>query len=159
MKIGTGMPNQVPSMPSDTIPAWAHLAEESGFASLTTVGRQAYPGLPDTIALAGAAAVTHRIELISGVLLAATWPAPLLARELAGIDGMSGGRLTFGLAAGQRPDDFIAEGYGSRGRGARLDRDLYAPGPGDGPPQRTGDRLSISGRPAALARLPAHRRG
>ena len=124
MKIGTGMPNQVPSMPSDTIPAWAHLAEESGFASLTTVGRQAYPGLPDTIALAGAAAVTHRIELISGVLLAATWPAPLLARELAGIDGMSGGRPTFGLAAGQRPDDFIAEGYGSRGRGARLDRDL-----------------------------------
>jgi alkanesulfonate monooxygenase SsuD/methylene tetrahydromethanopterin reductase-like flavin-dependent oxidoreductase (luciferase family) len=106
------------------VPAWARLAEESGFALLTTVGRQAYPGLSDTVALAAAAAVTSRVELISGVLLAATWPGPLLAKELAGIDGVSGGRLTLGLGVGQRPDDFIAEGYELKGRGARMDRDL-----------------------------------
>ena len=106
------------------VPAWARLAEESGFASLTTVGRQAYPGLSDTVALAAAAAVTSRVELISGVLLATTWPGPLLAKELAGIDGVSGGRLTVGIGVGQRPDDFIAEGYGPKGRGARMDRDL-----------------------------------
>jgi alkanesulfonate monooxygenase SsuD/methylene tetrahydromethanopterin reductase-like flavin-dependent oxidoreductase (luciferase family) len=68
--------------------------------------------------------VTSRIELISGVLLATTWPGPLLAKELAGIDGVSGGRLTLGLGVGQRPDDFIAEGHGAKGRGARMDRDL-----------------------------------
>jgi alkanesulfonate monooxygenase SsuD/methylene tetrahydromethanopterin reductase-like flavin-dependent oxidoreductase (luciferase family) len=124
MKIGMGIPNQVRNMRPDVVPAWARLAEESGFASLTTVGRQAYPGLSDTVALAAAAAVTRRVELISGVLLAATWPGPLLAKELAGIDGVSGGRLTLGLGVGQRPDDFIAEGYGSTGRGARMDRDL-----------------------------------
>jgi alkanesulfonate monooxygenase SsuD/methylene tetrahydromethanopterin reductase-like flavin-dependent oxidoreductase (luciferase family) len=124
MKIGIGIPNQVRNMRPDVVPAWARLAEESGFAALTTVGRQAYPGLSDTVALAAAAAVTSRIELISGVLLATTWPGPLLAKELAGIDGVSGGRLTLGLGVGQRPDDFIAEGYGSKGRGARMDRDL-----------------------------------
>ena len=126
MKIGMGIPNQVRNMRPDVVPAWATLAEESGFAALTTVGRQAYPGLADTVALAAAAAVTRRVELISGVLLAATWPGPLLAKELAGIDGISGGRLTIGLSVGQRPDDFIAEGYGAAGRGARLDRDLAA---------------------------------
>lgn len=124
MKIGIGIPNQVRNMRPDVVPGWARLAEEAGFASLTTVGRQAYPGLSDTVALAAAAAVTSRVELISGVLLAATWPGPLLAKELAGIDGVSGGRLTVGLGVGQRPDDFIAEGYGSRGRGARMDLDL-----------------------------------
>ena len=124
MKIGIGIPNQVRNMRPDVVPAWARLAEEAGFASLTTVGRQAYPGLSDTVALAAAAAVTSRVELISGVLLATTWPGPLLAKELAGIDGVSGGRLTVGLGVGQRPDDFIAEGYGTKGRGARMDRDL-----------------------------------
>ena len=115
MKVGIGIPNQVRNMRPNVVPAWARLAEESGFASLTTVGRQAYPGLSDTVALAAAAAVTSRIELISGVLLATTWPGPLLAKELAGIDGVSGGRLTLGLGVGQRPDDFVAEGYGSKG--------------------------------------------
>ena len=124
MKIGIGIPNQVRNMRPDVVPAWARLAEESGFASLTTVGRQAYPGMSDTVALAAAAAVTQRVELISGVLLAATWPGPLLAKELAGIDGVSGSRLTLGISVGQRPDDFIAEGYGSTGRSARMDRDL-----------------------------------
>jgi alkanesulfonate monooxygenase SsuD/methylene tetrahydromethanopterin reductase-like flavin-dependent oxidoreductase (luciferase family) len=124
MKIGIGIPNQVRNMRPDVVPAWARLAEEAGFASLTTVGRQAYPALSDTVALAAAAAVTSRVELISGVLLATTWPGPLLAKELAGIDGVSGGRLTVGLGVGQRPDDFIAEGYGTKGRGARMDRDL-----------------------------------
>src|ERR1700722_3889146 len=124
MKIGIGIPNQVRNMRPEVVPAWARLAEESGFASLTTVGRPAYPGLSAPVPLAAAAAVTSRVELISGVLLAATWPGPLLAKELAGIDGVSGGRLTVGIGVGQRPDDFIAEGYGSKGRGARMDRDL-----------------------------------
>ncbi|MGH3253059.1 MAG: LLM class flavin-dependent oxidoreductase [Trebonia sp.] len=126
MKIGIGIPNQVRNMRPSVVPAWARLAEEAGFASLTTVGRVAYPGLSDTVALAAAAAVTSRVELISGVLLATTWPGSLLAKELAGIDGVSGGRLTVGLGVGQRPDDFIAEGYGVKGRGARMDRDLEA---------------------------------
>lgn len=126
MKIGMGIPNQVRNMRPDVVPAWAKLAEEAGFAALTTVGRVAYPALSDTVALAAAAAVTSRVELISSVLLATTWPGPLLARELAGIDGVSGGRLTVGVGVGQRPDDFIAEGYGPAGRGARLDRDLEA---------------------------------
>ena len=50
-------------MRPDVVPAWAELAEEAGFDLLTTVGRHAYPGLSDTVALAAAAAVTSRIEL------------------------------------------------------------------------------------------------
>jgi alkanesulfonate monooxygenase SsuD/methylene tetrahydromethanopterin reductase-like flavin-dependent oxidoreductase (luciferase family) len=124
MRIATGLPNQVRNMRPAVLPAWARQAEDAGFTSLATVGRNAYPGVSDTVALAAAAAVTSRIELVSGVLLGPVWPGTLLAKELAGIDGVSNGRLTVGLAVGLRPDDFVAEGYGAAGRGKRFDQDL-----------------------------------
>jgi alkanesulfonate monooxygenase SsuD/methylene tetrahydromethanopterin reductase-like flavin-dependent oxidoreductase (luciferase family) len=126
VQIGTGLPNQVRNVRPDVIPAWAARAEEAGFSTLSTVGRYAYPGVSDIVTLAAAAAVTSRIGLMSGVMLAPTWPGPLLAKELAGIDGVSGGRLTVGLGVGIRPDDFVADGYGMSGRGARFDHDLDA---------------------------------
>lgn len=166
MRIGTGIPNQVRNMRPRMVPAFAERAEAAGFASLSTVGRYAYPGVSDTVALAGAAAVTERVELISGVLLAPVWPAPLLAKELAGIDGISGGRLTAGFGVGIRPDDFVVEGFGSTGRGARFDRDLEhfrrvwqgePVGGGDNPAVPEGTRqvpMLFGGfAPAALARM------
>lgn len=124
MKIGIGLPNQVRNLNPEVIPQWAAKAEEAGFSTLGTVGRYAYPGVSDTVALAAAAGATSRIGLLSHVLLATTWPAYLLAKEVAGIDGVSGGRLTLGIGVGIREDDFVAEGYGPRGRGKRMDNDL-----------------------------------
>jgi alkanesulfonate monooxygenase SsuD/methylene tetrahydromethanopterin reductase-like flavin-dependent oxidoreductase (luciferase family) len=124
MKIGIGLPNQVRDVRPTLIPAWAAKAEEAGFATLGTVGRIAYPGVMDTVALAAAAGATSRIGLVSNVLLATVWPAALLAKEAAGIDGVSGQRLTLGVGVGIRPDDFVADGHGTAGRGQRLDRDL-----------------------------------
>jgi alkanesulfonate monooxygenase SsuD/methylene tetrahydromethanopterin reductase-like flavin-dependent oxidoreductase (luciferase family) len=48
----------------------------------------------------------------------------LLAKEIAGIDGVSGGRLTLGLGRGGRPDDFVVDGLPATGLGARFDDDL-----------------------------------
>ena len=125
MKIGIGIPTQVRDMDAAVIPRWAARAEEAGFSTLATIGRIAYPGVMDTVALAGAAAATQRIGLSSNVMLSTVWPAPLLAKELAGIDGMSGGRLTVGLGiGGDRPDDFVADGLVPRGLGKRMDSDL-----------------------------------
>ena len=124
MKIGIGLPNQVRDVRPAVIPEWAAAAEEAGFSALGTVGRVAYPGVMDTVALAAAASVTSRIGLLSNVLIAPVWPATLLAKEAAGIDGISGGRLTLGIGAGIRPDDFVASGHGTKDRGKRFDRDL-----------------------------------
>ncbi|WP_433555816.1 LLM class flavin-dependent oxidoreductase [Pseudonocardia xinjiangensis] len=124
MKIGIGLPNQVRDVRPETIPQWAAKAEEAGFSSLGTIGRFAYPGVSDTVTLAAAAGATSTIGLLSHVMVAPMWPAELLAKELAGIDGVSGHRLTIGIGVGRRPDDFPVEGYGVSDRGARLDRDL-----------------------------------
>jgi alkanesulfonate monooxygenase SsuD/methylene tetrahydromethanopterin reductase-like flavin-dependent oxidoreductase (luciferase family) len=124
MRIGIGLPNQVRDVRPDIIPAFAAKAEAAGFSTLGTVGRTAYPGVMDTVALAAAAGATRTIGLISNVLLGTVWPPVLLAKEVAGIDGVSGGRLTLGLGIGGRPDDFVVEGLPGKGLGKRIDHDL-----------------------------------
>ncbi|MFI6040206.1 LLM class flavin-dependent oxidoreductase [Nocardia sp. NPDC051321] len=124
MQIGIGMPNQVRNLTSSIIPRWAARAEEAGFSTLATTGRFAYPGVSDTVALAAAAGATTTIDLLSAVLLAPAWPSALLAKEIASIDGISGGRLTLGIGVGSREDEFTVPGHGLHGRGARLAVDL-----------------------------------
>jgi len=166
MKIGIGLPNQVRDMRPDVIPAWAAKAEEAGFSTLGTVGRIAYPGVMDTVALAAAAGATKTIGLISNVLLGTVWPPVLLAKEIAGIDGVSGGRLTLGIGIGGREDDFVADGFGPKGLGKRIDADLEVyrdvwtgkpVGGGDNPAVPPGTRevpLLFGGfAPKALARM------
>ena len=124
MKLGIGLPNQVRNVRPTVIPEYAAKAEEAGFSTLGTVGRLAYPGVMDTVTLAAAAGATSTIGLISNIMLATVWPPTLLAKEVAGIDGVSGGRLTLGIGIGIREDDFIVEGIGPRGLGKRIDHDL-----------------------------------
>lgn len=166
MKIGIGLPNQVRDMRPAVLPTWAARSEEAGFSTLGTVGRIAYPGVMDTVALAAAAGATSRIGLISNVLLGTVWPPVLLAKEIAGIDGVSGGRLTLGVGIGGRTDDFVAEGLGPKGLGKRIDadlevyRDVWAGGPVGGgdnaavPPGTRQVPLLFGGfAPKALARM------
>ncbi|MCO5996678.1 LLM class flavin-dependent oxidoreductase [Actinoallomurus rhizosphaericola] len=124
MKIGIGLPNQVRGTRPTVIPAWASRAEQAGFSTLGTVGRVAYPGVMDTVALAAAAATTTSIGLLSGIMLGPVWPPVLLATETAAIDAVSGGRLTLGMGVGVRPDDFVVDGLGMAARGRRFDQDL-----------------------------------
>lgn len=90
--------------------------------------------LPPRQALAGGPR-----DAIAAVLLAPTWPGALLAKEIAGIDGVSGGRLPLGVGVGSREDEFTVPGIGRRGRGApgadlATYRDVWAGKPvGDGP--------------------------
>jgi alkanesulfonate monooxygenase SsuD/methylene tetrahydromethanopterin reductase-like flavin-dependent oxidoreductase (luciferase family) len=166
MRIGIGIPNQVRDVNAAVIPEWSARAEKAGFATLGTIGRFAYPGVSDTVALAAAAGATRTIGLFSGVLLATVWPAELLAKELAGIDGISGGRLTAGVGIGGRPDDFVVDAMPMAGRGKRFDHDLEvyrdiwqgAPvggGPNPGVPAGTRQVPLLFGgtAPAAMARM------
>jgi alkanesulfonate monooxygenase SsuD/methylene tetrahydromethanopterin reductase-like flavin-dependent oxidoreductase (luciferase family) len=126
MDVGVGLPNQIRDIDARSLPDWARRGEDLGFSTLGTIGRIAYPGVMDTVALAAAAAVTERVRLLTGILLATTWPPHLLAKETAGIDALSGGRLTLGLGIGGPPrvDDFTVPGLPARGLGKRIDADL-----------------------------------
>ncbi|MEE8164994.1 MAG: LLM class F420-dependent oxidoreductase [Myxococcota bacterium] len=75
----------------------------------------------DTIAsLAFAAARTERIKIGSGIILLAQRDPIVLAKELAGIDLLSKGRLLFGVGVGYVPGEFEALGIPYEERGARV---------------------------------------
>src|SRR5215475_11313668 len=124
MKIGIGLPNQVKGLPGRRLVEWAQRAEERGFAGLATLDRVAYPGYDSLATLAAAAGATTRIELVTNVLLAPVYPAPLLAKTVASIDQLSGGRLTLGLAPGGRADDYAVAGRDFHRRGRDFDAAL-----------------------------------
>jgi alkanesulfonate monooxygenase SsuD/methylene tetrahydromethanopterin reductase-like flavin-dependent oxidoreductase (luciferase family) len=124
MKIGIGLPNPIPGVEGRRLIEWARRAEERGFSSLATIDRVAFPSYESLISLAGAAAVTERIGLLTNVLLATTRQPILLAKEAASVDQLSGGRLTLGLGVGGRKDDFEASERAFAERGRRFDDDL-----------------------------------
>ena len=124
MDIGIGLPNPVPGTPGETLVEWARKAEAAGFSSLATIDRIAYPSYESLITLAAAAAVTARIGLVTNILLGPTRNPVLLAKEAAGVDQLSGGRLTLGLGVGARKDDFEITGQRFEDRGNRFDQAL-----------------------------------
>jgi alkanesulfonate monooxygenase SsuD/methylene tetrahydromethanopterin reductase-like flavin-dependent oxidoreductase (luciferase family) len=82
------------------------------------------PNYEDLTTLA-AAAVTSRIRLTTGVLLAPLYTnTALLAKQVASVDRLSGGRLVLGLGLGGREDDFTASGLTTKGRGRLLDEQI-----------------------------------
>jgi probable F420-dependent oxidoreductase len=79
-------------------------ADELGFDVLAAPD---HLGAPDPfVALSGAAMVTSRLRLRTYVLNAAFWNAALLAREVATLDLLSGGRVELGLGAGYNRSEF-----------------------------------------------------
>lgn len=71
----------------------------------------------EPIATLGAfAGVTSSIRLSMGVLLAPLRPAPLLAKQLATLDVLSGGRVEPGIGIGWQREEYAAEGLDWRER-------------------------------------------
>src|SRR5512145_2889915 len=122
MRIGIGLPAAVPGVDATIIGTWADEAEHAGFASVGVIDRLVYDNIDPLMALAAAAARTERVELFTTVLNVGWRANPvLLAKQMASVDLLSGGRLTAGLGLGGWPEDFAASGAPTSGRGARLD--------------------------------------
>jgi alkanesulfonate monooxygenase SsuD/methylene tetrahydromethanopterin reductase-like flavin-dependent oxidoreductase (luciferase family) len=119
MEIGIGLPSTIPGIPGRLIMDWARTAEQAGFSSLGTLDRIVYDNMETVPVLAAAAAVTERIGLTTAILIGPyRGNGALLAKQLATVDGIAGGRLRVGIGVGGRPDDYEATGsaFGQRGR-------------------------------------------
>lgn len=144
MDIGVCLPTTVHGAGGGQLIEYARRAERLGFPSLTVTDRVVYDNYESIVALAAAAAVTERIRLVAGILLAAARPSTVeLAKQLASLDRLSGGRLVAGVSSGMREDDYRATGTDHGTRGARLDaviEELREVWRGEGPVPGVGPR-------------------
>lgn len=164
IQVSIGLPTTVPGVDGPGLAEFARRAEQRGFAGLGVLDRLVYNNYEPLVALAAAAAVTERVRLTTSILIAAyrTGPA-VLAKQLATIDHISGGRLTVGLAAGGREDDYLATGATYNDRGRRLDaivktlKETWADGEIGPQPPKGAPRLLFGGHsPAAMRRAAQH---
>ena len=105
--------------------AWvarARRIEELGYATLLMPDRLVGPILSPLPALSVAAAVTTRLRVGTFVLAAGLRNPVVLAREVATLDFLSGGRFELGLGAGVGEVDFRQAGVPFGRPGARIDR-------------------------------------
>lgn len=84
------------------------------------------PFLDPSVALAHIAAHTQRIKLGTGIIILPQRNPVELAKELASVDVVSGGRLIFGLGAGYLEPEFRALGANYEERGAVTDEAIDA---------------------------------
>ena len=127
MKVGMGLPAAVPGVDATVIGPWATASERAGFTSLGVIDRLLYDNLDPLVALAAAAACTERIELLTTVLNVGYRRNPIvLAKQIASVDQLCGGRLTVGLALGGWPEDYAASDAPLSARGATFDATLVA---------------------------------
>ncbi|QIM21203.1 TIGR03619 family F420-dependent LLM class oxidoreductase [Phycicoccus sp. HDW14] len=113
----------------------ARRAEALGWASLWTFQRTLWPAdgrlgpahrsvLDPVVALALAAGHTGRVGLGTATLCAPFTAPALMAKQLASLDVVSGGRLTAGVGMGWLPEEHEAAGVPMERRGARFEEYL-----------------------------------
>lgn len=166
MDIGIGLPSTIPGARAGLLLDWAGAAERAGFSTLGAIDRIVYANFEPVPTLAAAAAVTERISLTTAVLIGPyRGNGVLLAKQLATVDSISGGRLNVGIAVGPRADDYQATGSSFADRGHDFDlqlaelRAVWAGEPrghagpvGPTPAQAGGPPLLIGGNIAATFR-------
>jgi alkanesulfonate monooxygenase SsuD/methylene tetrahydromethanopterin reductase-like flavin-dependent oxidoreductase (luciferase family) len=125
VRIGIGLPAAVPGTDMTTLGQWAADSERAGFAAVGVIDRLVYDNLEPLTALAAAAARTERVELLTTVLNVGWRNNPvLLAKQMASVEQISGGRLTAGLGLGGWPEDYAASRAPQTGKAALWESSL-----------------------------------
>jgi probable F420-dependent oxidoreductase len=84
------------------------------------------PWMEPLTTLAAIAGATSRVRLGTGIVIPALRPAAVLAKTVATLDVLSGGRVDLGVGGGWQDEEFLAVGLDPRHRRALFDETLAA---------------------------------
>ncbi len=143
IRVGAKVPNSGPLPAQLEITSMARRLESVGFASLwvsdhivqpvtitstypfSTDGKATWPTddpwYDAIVAMSMIAAVTERVEVGVSVLVLPLRHPVVLAKQVASLDALSGGRTVLGVGAGWQAEEFDALGVPFHDRGRRMD--------------------------------------
>jgi probable F420-dependent oxidoreductase len=84
------------------------------------------PWLEPLTCLSAVAGATERVRLATGIIIAPLRPAPVLAKSVATLDVLSGGRVDLGVGVGWQREEYDAAGLDFDRRGRLLDDTIAA---------------------------------
>jgi probable F420-dependent oxidoreductase len=130
LKLHLAIPNFGPGSAAADMVAIAVVAEALGFDGIATTDHLLVPrGEPhryerifDAVVVLGhLAAHTERVQLLTSVIVVPMRNPFVLAKQIASLDQLSGGRVVFGVGAGWHEGEFANVHAPFAGRGRRLD--------------------------------------
>ncbi|MXY54742.1 MAG: TIGR03619 family F420-dependent LLM class oxidoreductase [Gammaproteobacteria bacterium] len=128
MKIGVSLPIRELKDDIGALVAFAQAADELGYSHLRVPDQVLRPNSghlhEPLIALAYIAAATKDIELCPSVIVAPARQTVLLAKQLATLDAMSGGRVRLGIGVGGSAPEYQALGEDFHTRGRRCEEQI-----------------------------------
>jgi alkanesulfonate monooxygenase SsuD/methylene tetrahydromethanopterin reductase-like flavin-dependent oxidoreductase (luciferase family) len=110
MDIGMNLPVMVPGLDRRLLLEWSRRIDAGPFSTLAAGERVNFPNPDIMVALAAAAAVTSRVRIMTNVVVLPMHSELHVAKQLATLDVLSGGRVVAGVGVGARAEDFAAHG-------------------------------------------------
>lgn len=108
----------------DDVIGWSRRIEDDGYATVGFGERIAYRNLELFTTLSVAAAVTERVQLAATVVVLPMHSEVFVAKQMATLDVLSGGRAVLGVGVGGRREDYDALDRPFDRRFSRLDRQV-----------------------------------
>ncbi len=128
MKIGISLPIRELKDDMGAVKAFAQMVDEVGYTHLRVPDQVLRPRSghlhEPLMVLAYIAAVTENIELVPSVIVSPARQTVLLAKQLASLDRMSGGRVRLGVGVGGSSAEYQALGEDFHTRGARCEEQI-----------------------------------
>jgi len=114
------LPTMLPHARDETL-AWCRAVDEGPWASLAVPERVTFDNHAWVVDLSAAAALTEQVRLWTTIVVLPAHDAVEVAKQVATIDVLSAGRVTFGIGVGGREHDYRALGAPFTDRWNRMD--------------------------------------
>lgn len=124
MRIGLALPAMLDGLDRRGVLDWARRIEADGYSTIGFGERISYRNLELFSVLSAAAAVTERVDIAASVVVLPMHSEVWVAKQMATLDVISGGRAVLGVGVGGRSEDYAALGAAFDHRWDRLDEQV-----------------------------------
>lgn len=122
MEIGVALPTMAAGYTRATTIDWCRGIDAGPFSSISCGERITFRNQEMVVTNAAAAALTERVRVFVNLVVLPMHPVAEIAKQIATLDVLSGGRVTLGVGVGGREHDYRAMESDMAGRHGRLDR-------------------------------------